>query len=157
MPAPLGGAVGICFNGVMSSHRCGSQSRATRVAILFSAAAFSLLLTALIAGCGSDNDTVSQQWLHGAWELTFNPDRDSDDELVFKPNGLVRVHTESNRDFEGKYQVSDDTLIMVMIVNDVPVEVRFGISPDKTRLVYENGAYYMKKGAARSVMPEIAE
>ncbi len=110
-------------------------------------AALALLFVVMASACGSGGDPGAQQWLHGTWELTFNPDRDDEDNLVFDEDGVVRILTADNRVLNGRYQVSDNDLLLVLVVNDKPVDVSFEISPDKTRLVYRNGAYYTKKGS----------
>jgi hypothetical protein len=120
----------------------------TRAVVRLAATALVVLGAAMTAACDSGADPAAQQWLHGTWELTFNPDRDSEDDLVFDKDGSVQIHTANKRIIDGRYMVSDNELLMALIVNDKPVEVRFEISPDKSRLVYRNGAYYMKKGAA---------
>ncbi len=132
----------------MSSHQRGSQLPVSRIASVFPAVAFILLLTAMTTACDSGSDPAAEEWLHGTWELTFNPERDSEDALVFNRNGFVQVHTANKRVIDGSYQMSSNTLLIVLVVNDQPVDVRFEISPDKSRLVYENGAYYTKKGAS---------
>ncbi len=142
--AALGDATGACFNVAMRLPRPAMMSRqALRLRAIFAA----LLLAALAAACDSAGDPAAQQWLHGAWELTFNPERDSRDDLVFSRDGSVQIHTENKQVIPGKYRVVGDELQMVLVVNDKPVEVEFGISPDKSRLTYSNGAYYMKKSS----------
>lgn len=106
-----------------------------------------LCVALIVTACNSGGDPAAQQWLHGAWELTFNPDRDSKDDLIFASDGSMKIHTENKQVIDGKYRVEGDELAMVVIVNDKPVDVRFDISPDKSRLTYSNGAYYMKKAS----------
>lgn len=107
-----------------------------------------LLLAVLAAACGNGGGDTAHAWLHGTWELTFNPEHDSEDDLEFRRDGSVRVHTENKHIIDGMYQVSNDELLMVLVVNDKPVDVRFEISPDRTRLTYKNGAWYTKKPAS---------
>jgi hypothetical protein len=132
----------------MAGSRIPRHDLLTRAARRLTAAALALLFVAMASACGSGDDPGAQQWLHGTWELTFNPDRDDEDNLVFDEDGVVRILTADNRVLDGRYQVSGNDLLLVLVVNDKPVDVRFEISPDRSRLTYRNGAYYMKKGSA---------
>lgn len=135
---------GACFNVAMRLTR---PVIMPRLAPCLRAMFAVLLLGALVSACDSAGDPAAQQWLHGTWELTFNPDRDSEDDLVFSRDGGVQVHTLTRQVIPGKYRVVGDELQLVLVVNDKHVEVGFGISPDKSRLTYSNGAYYMKKSS----------
>lgn len=103
------------------------------------------LALATVGACGSDSDPAGQAWLHGTWVLTFNPDRDSRDDLVFRDNGGVEVHTEDNRVVNGIYRIRDDQLVLLLEIKDQVVDVNFDIAPDKSRLTYKNGAYYTRQ------------
>lgn len=141
--ATLGGAGFIWFNG-------GMRMMSNRVPRRISTATGRVLAVALAvamfaAACDRAGDPGAQQWLHGVWELTFNPARDSEDDLVFTADGSVQVHTGDNRVITGQYRVNGDDLMLVLLVNDKPVEVHFEIAPDHSRLTYDNGAYYTRR------------
>ncbi len=102
-----------------------------------------ICLTLLLFACGGDN---RHDWLHGDWVLTYNPQRDSQDTLRFEPSGKVYILVSSEKpDIRGRYQVSDEGLDMLLNVDDRIVEAHFDISPDRSRLIYHNGAYYTKR------------
>jgi len=103
-----------------------------------------LMVVAMSAcsGMGCDNDAV---WLHGTWELTHNPDKDDSDILVFKDDGTVTVKTEDGREIPGKYLVDDNRLKMTLATARNVIDVEFTISQDKTKLLYQNGAFYTKR------------
>lgn len=143
---PLGGAARIWFNDGMRTSRKSGGADVTRAGRLLSGV-LALLLSTMLAACDSSEDPGAQQWLHGTWELNFNPDRDDQDDLTFREDGTVRIDTANERIVNGKYQVSGNDLLLVLVVNDKPVEVHFEVSQDKSRLVYGNGAYYVKKSA----------
>jgi hypothetical protein len=103
-----------------------------------------ILAAALTAACGDSDGRP--EWLHGTWELAFNPDRDSEDELTFNPNGTVVVQTADGRQISGQYQVNGLDLLLLLQPERNVVDVHFEIAPDHTRLVYKSGAYYIKKG-----------
>ncbi len=143
--ATLGGAAPIWFNGgmkIMPDRVLCRMGAATGRAL-----AIALALVMLAAACDRAGDPGAQQWLHGVWELTFNPARDSEDDLVFTGDGSVQVHTEDNRVINGQYRVNGDDLMLVLLVNDKPVEVHFEIAPDHSRLTYGNGAYYTRRAS----------
>jgi hypothetical protein len=144
-PPPLGATRRICFNEAMQARSPANNPRPLRPAWRVLAPVAALLLVALTTACSDGSGAAAQQWLHGAWELTFNPDQDSEDDLVFAKDGSMRVHAANARVIDGKYLVSGNELLMLLVVNGKPVEVRFEISPDKSRLIYKNGAYYTKK------------
>ena len=97
----------------------------------------------LLAACGKH-----PEWLHGTWELAYNPAHDSEDELTFNPDGTVVVASEDQHQMKGKYELSDTDLTLVFPGRIEPIEVHFEVSTDHSRLTYHNGAYYTKKTAA---------
>jgi hypothetical protein len=104
------------------------------------------LALALTAGCG--NPAQQETWLHGTWELAYNPAHDSDDELSFRPDGTVEISTADARHIKGNYFVKDQTLLMLLEGNSNVIDVQFQISPDHARLTYQTGAYYTRRDAA---------
>lgn len=103
-----------------------------------------LAFIVMFSGC-SGNEAEKHAWLHGTWELTFNPDNDDSDVLTFKPDGTVTVDTIDGRQISGQYAVLDQELALTLVSNQKIVDVRFTISPDQSRLIYENGAYYTRR------------
>lgn len=104
-----------------------------------------VLALALTAAC---NNTARETWLHGAWKLSYNPGHDSDDELTFRPDGTLEIHTAADQRINGKYHVNDQTLILLVENKGDTIGVEFTISPDRARLTYESGAYYTRKDTA---------
>ncbi len=104
-----------------------------------------LALAVLLAPGCSSGDPASHSWLHGSWELTFNPQKDDADVITFNSDGTVSIATADGHGVIGKYAVLDQEVALTLVSNQKIVDVRFAMSPDHTRLVYENGAYYTKK------------
>lgn len=104
---------------------------------------FAITAVFFVAACGKH-----PEWLHGTWELAYNPAHDSEDELTFNPDGTVVVESEDQHQTKGKYELSDSDLTLVFPGRIDPIEVHFEASPDHSRLTYHNGAYYTKKAAA---------
>lgn len=105
-----------------------------------------LAVAALTAGCG--NPAERETWLHGDWRLAYNPSHDSDDELSFTPDGTVAIHTADARLIKGKYFVRDQNLLLLLEGQGRVIDVQFQISHDRTRLTYQNGAYYTRRAPA---------
>lgn len=105
-----------------------------------------LVVLALTAACG--NPAQQETWLHGTWKLAYNPGHDSDDELAFKPDGTVEVHTADDRRIKGSYHVKDQALLLLLEGKGNVIDVQFEITPDRARLIYQTGAYYTRKDAA---------
>jgi hypothetical protein len=104
----------------------------------------SALLTLLLAACGGD--AARHEWLHGEWVLTYNPQRDSEDMLRFEPSGKVSVLLSSGKkDIQGRYHVSEQGVEMMLEVDERLVDAHFDVSPDRSRLIYHNGAYYTRR------------
>ena len=101
---------------------------------------FAITAVLFLAACGKH-----PEWLHGTWELAYNPAHDSDDELTFQPDGTVLVVSEDQHQTKGKYELSDTDLTLEFPGRIEPIEVHFEASPDHSRLTYHNGAYYTKK------------
>jgi hypothetical protein len=104
-----------------------------------------LATAALTAACG--NPAQQETWLHGTWGLAYNPGLDSDDELAFRPDGTVEIHTADDQRIKGSYHVKDQALLLLLEGNSKIIDVQFQISPDHTRLTYQTGAYYTKHAA----------
>lgn len=103
----------------------------------------SVLLTLLIlAACGGGADTPA--WLMGRWQLSYNPNHDDSDVLVFLSGARVNIETVDGRTLEGHFQINQDQLLILIQARQREVETRFRISDTHDRLVYKNGAYYTK-------------
>jgi hypothetical protein len=101
---------------------------------------FAITAVLFVAACGSH-----PEWLHGTWELAYNPAHDSEDELTFHPDGTVVVVSQDQHQMNGKYELSESQLTLVFPGRIEPIEVNFEVSPDHSRLTYHTGAYYTKK------------
>lgn len=104
--------------------------------------AFAITAALLLSACAKH-----PEWLHGTWELAYNPAHDSEDELTFQPDGTVLVVSEDQHQTQGKYELSESDLTLTFPGRIEPVEVHFEASADHSRLTYHNGAYYTKKAA----------
>ena len=104
-----------------------------------------MLIAGMTAACFGGPNPDQEKWLHGSWELTFNPEHDDSDVLIFKDDGTVMVRTADGRNISGKYAVFDKELAVTLVMNNKIIDVKFQISPDQSRLIYENGAYYTKQ------------
>ena len=103
------------------------------------------LLLACLTACSYTSGAKDAVWLHGAWVLTHNPEKDSADKLLFKDDGTVVVQTEDGREIPGKYLIEDNQLKMTLATSRDVVDVEFTISADKSKLIYRNGAFYTKQ------------
>lgn len=99
-----------------------------------------LLLTALLSACGGPEHA----WLEGTWTLAHNPQGDSEDTLDFDSRGRVIIHTEADETLRGRYELTGDMLNMSIDLDGRSVEAGFTVSPDRKRLTYHTGAYYMR-------------
>ena len=102
-------------------------------------------LIVYLSACSDMSGSEDAVWLHGAWELTHNPDKDDADKLIFREDGVVIVQTEDGREIHGIYLINDLHLNMTLAGNNKAVEVEFTISGDKLKLIYETGAFYTKR------------
>lgn len=104
-----------------------------------------LLAFAVLYGCSSGDEVAGASWLHGRWELSYNPANDDEDILQFLPDGRVVIHRQRGGEIEGEYALNDRALTMVMNVNARPVIAGFNVSEDHQRLIFDNGAEYRRK------------
>lgn len=100
-----------------------------------------LLLILMLAACAGSETPA---WLLGRWQVSYNPNNDDSDVLVFLPGSRVNIETEDGRTLEGRYQIKQDQLLMLIQVGQRNVETRFKVSSAHDRLLYKNGAYYTK-------------
>ncbi len=103
-----------------------------------------MVLFSFVSGCSTDDDAEEAAWLHGVWQLSYNPDNDDEDELVFKPDGQLVILTQHGQ-IQGEYALDGDLLRMLVKVNARPVITEFKLSPNKDKLIFENGAEYSRR------------
>ena len=114
----------------------------------FSIVLLPLILSLNLLACsGAEPETPS--WLLGRWQVAFNPGQDDNDVLWFQQGGKVRIDTEDGRSLQGLYQIKQDELIMLIQIAPRKVESIIKISPNKDKLFFSNGAYYMKQESGR--------
>lgn len=95
-----------------------------------------------LAGCGGEAGS-EQDWLLGRWELAYNPENDDEDVILFREDGSVVIQTVDGREINGQYRVVEDRLYLNLMLPTRPLQVSFAISPDHSRLIFEEtGAYY---------------
>lgn len=87
--------------------------------------------------------TATETWLHGIWELTYDPDNNEKDWIIFNQFGRVVV---KGRDveFEGYYSVNNNKVKLSILIRNRPVEMEMTVSNDKSKLTNNSGAYYTK-------------
>lgn len=105
------------------------------------AAIIAFLLVAALPACSGPEDT----WLSGTWTLAHNPQQDSADVLEFDGRGRITIRTSDGQSLRGRYQLADDMLNIVLEREGRPIEASFNVSPDRKRLVYHTGAYYLRE------------
>lgn len=106
---------------------------------------YTCLMALTLSACSYTSDAKDAVWLHGLWELTHNPEKDSADKLLFKDDGTVVVQTEDGREIPGKYLIEENQLKMTLATERDVIDVDFMISADKSKLIYKNGAFYTKQ------------
>jgi hypothetical protein len=104
-----------------------------------------MLLCLLLPACGSAGPEAPA-WLSGRWQVAYNPGHDSNDVLFFQSGANVSIATEDGRSLNGVYQIKGDQLIMLVQVGQRSVETQVKISAARDRLIFSNGAYYMRVG-----------
>lgn len=102
-----------------------------------------MLLTLVLVAC-SGTTPEAAPWLLGRWQVSYNPNNDDNDVMVFQPDAMVTIETEDGRTLPGQYQIKQDQLLLLIQVGQRNVETGFTISAARDRLVYKNGAYYTK-------------
>lgn len=110
-------------------------------------AAYLIISTLIVclSACSSLSDSEDAAWLHGVWQLTHNPDKDTSDKLLFREDGTVMVQTEDNQEIHGKYLINGHHLNITLATNNKVIDLEFTISGDKKKLIYETGAFYTKQ------------
>lgn len=103
---------------------------------------FALIL--FVSGCSASDDAEQLGWLYGTWQLSHNPDNDDEDDLLFKSDGQLLILTQHGQ-IQGEYALNGDALRMLFSVNAKPVITKFKVSPNKDKLIFENGAEYSRK------------
>jgi len=104
-----------------------------------------LMLAGLILlGCSGGAQQTTPPWLLGRWQLSYNPQQDDNDILLFSQGGKVRIETEAGRSLNGHFLIQQEQLLLLVQIGQRSVETRFRISEAKDQLIFSNGAYYMK-------------
>ena len=86
----------------------------------------------------------SQRWLHGTWELTYDPDNNDKDWIEFTKFGKTIIKGTSGPGYEGFYRVKNNKIILGFKVQHKYREIEMTISKDKSKLMNKSGAYYTK-------------
>jgi len=97
-----------------------------------------------LSGC-FEEEKVDTSWVLGTWELTHNPEKDDQDKLVFDFDETVTVLAEKGGKLQGSYQYTGSKLKISLPTQRKTIEVEFEVSSDRSKLIYESGAYYTKK------------
>lgn len=89
-------------------------------------------------------ETIREEWLHGTWELAYDPDNNDKDWIVFGKLGKFILKGPKGPDYEGYYSIKSNKLILGIKVNDRVRTTEMAISDDRTKLTNESGAYYRR-------------
>ena len=97
-----------------------------------------------LTGC-FEEEKVDTSWVLGTWTLAHNPENDDNDKLVFDSDQSVTILAEKGGKLQGGYQYADGKLKLSLQSARKSIDVEFEVSSDHSKLIYESGAYYMKK------------
>ena len=97
----------------------------------------------------SQNKPVSDQperdeWLYGTWQLTYDPDNNPTDWIIFAVDGSVSVKRPDGRLISGTYTRVGSSLTVTVSINSKAISFPLKVSPDRTQIANESGAYYTK-------------
>lgn len=85
-----------------------------------------------------------EEWLHGTWELTYDPDKSPTDWLIFAADGTVEVKMADGRVIGGRYALEGSSLTLTINMGFKKISIPLNVSTDRTRISNESGAYYTK-------------
>ncbi len=86
----------------------------------------------------------SATWLHGTWELAYDPDNGEKDWLIFSKTGMFKVKDSGGIQVSGPYILNADKVKLIFRVKERTRELELTISKDKSRISNSSGAYYTK-------------
>ncbi len=93
----------------------------------------------------NNNNNQDTSWIEGIWELTFDPDNNITDWLIFHNDNIIILETGDGREISGEYTISENNISLTFKVNDKTVDIKLTASNDKSKLSNNSGAYYTKK------------
>jgi len=91
--------------------------------------------------------TFSQTWLHGLWEMAYDPDGDKKDWMYFDDVGTFSLKDEKKVLVRGYYTIKEEKVIVAAEVRQKIVEIVLTVSANKKKLYNDSGAYYTRKQA----------
>lgn len=99
-----------------------------------------------LSACSNDSGSqaASVDWLTGKWELTFDPDANETDWLVFREDGTASVETPDGRKIPCKCNISENVVVLTFKIKGRSFDNRLSVSEEKSRLTNDSGAYYTK-------------
>jgi hypothetical protein len=80
-------------------------------------------------------DPSSETWIHGKWELSYDPDGSPKDYLSFSADGAVVSSSPGNDDVLGTYSVEGDRVEIVFKLGSRSVTYEMEISEDRSKLL----------------------
>ncbi len=102
-------------------------------------------IPAIAAGQGESTAAAHRdEWLHGTWELTYDPDKSPTDWLIFAADSSVEVETEDGRVISGRYVLDGSSLTLTMSLSFRDISIPLQVSSDRSQISNESGAYYTK-------------
>ena len=96
-----------------------------------------LMLVSCAILCSAE-DVSSATWLHGKWELSYDPDESPKDFITFHVDGSVISSLPGNDDLYGTYSISGDRVNIIFKLGNkqMPVELRSVEGPRKTPALF---------------------
>jgi hypothetical protein len=92
-----------------------------------------------------EGNTTKATWLHGNWEMSYDPDNNPKDFLEFKPDGTVLLKsTPSKSDARCQYVIKIGHVNLVCMVRGEYRTIAMEVAGDQTQLVNPTGAVYTR-------------
>lgn len=102
------------------------------------------MLTGLILLACSGVSQETPSWLLGRWQVAYNPGQDDNDILQFQQGNKISIETADGRSLKGDILLQGNKLLLFIQVGRRSIETQIQISATQDRLIFNNGAYYMK-------------
>ncbi len=84
-------------------------------------------------------------WLHGNWQLAYDPDGDDKDYMEFLSDGRVHLKSSPTKAYATcDYASKIGHVTIQCMIKGVERGLSLEVSPDKQRLTNSSGAYYKK-------------
>jgi hypothetical protein len=88
-----------------------------------------------VACTAQDPSPSSETWLHGKWELSYDPDGSPKDYLTFSADGAVVSSSPDGDEIRGTYTVDGNRLKMVFRRGNKTASAEMEITEDRSKLL----------------------